>query len=169
MTYIKNNKVLVFVIAVLLLSNIAMLYFYLTDCGDKKKKPDNNGGMRAYMIKTLKDSVGFNDQQIASYEQITDKHKATMKPLFEDITNTKDSLYKLLLVDKPSDSLVNHYLLMIGERQKNIDQRIFNHFSSLKEICTADQRPKYDSLIQHVIKGMIGFPRKSKDNKDQRK
>ncbi|MEO8404673.1 MAG: hypothetical protein ABI480_08765 [Chitinophagaceae bacterium] len=167
MTYIKNNKVLVFVIAVLLLSNIAMLYFYLTDCGDKKKKPDN-GGMRAYMIKTLKDSVGFNDQQIATYQQISDKHKAAMKPLFEEITNAKDSLYKLLLVDKPSDSLINHYLLMIGERQRNIDQRIFNHFSSLKEICTDDQRPKYDSLIQHVIKGMIGFPKK-KDNKDQRK
>src|SRR3954468_2406513 len=116
MTYIKNNKVLVFVIAVLLLSNIAMLYFYLTDCRDNKKKPDNNGGMRAYMIKTLKDSVGFNDQQIASYQQMSDKHKATMKPLFEDITNAKDSLYKLLLIDKPSDSLVNHYLLMIGER-----------------------------------------------------
>jgi hypothetical protein len=28
MTYIKNNKALVFIIAILLLSNIALLYFF---------------------------------------------------------------------------------------------------------------------------------------------
>lgn len=164
MTYIKNNKVLAFIIAVLLLSNIVMLYFFLrNECGDQNKKPAaQQGGMRAYMIKTLKDSAGFNDQQIAQYEQLTDKHKETMKPLFQDIAMTKDSLYKLLLV-QPSDSLVTHYLTRIGEKQKAIDQRIFNHFYNLKEICTPDQRPKYDSLIQHVIKGMINFPKKDKN------
>ena len=160
MTYIKNNKALVFVIALLLLSNIAMLYFFLSDKGEKKK-PDN-GGMRAYMIRTLKDSVGFSDSQIAQYGQLADKHKEIMKPLFEGMTNEKDSLYKLLLT-QPSDSLINHYLDMIGEKQRTIDQRIFNHFNALKEICTPDQRTRYDSVMQHVIKGMIGFPRKGKD------
>lgn len=162
MTYIKNNKVLVFVIAVLLLSNIAMLYFFLRSGNGEKPKKDSGGGMRAYMIKTLKDSVGFTDEQIKKYEALSDKQKELMKPLFEEMTREKDSLYKLLLV-QPSDSLVTHYLGMIGEKQKAIDQRIFNHFSALKEICTTEQRPKFDSVMQRVIKGMISFPRKGKD------
>ena len=162
MTYIKNNKVLVFVIAVLLLSNIAMLYFFLRTGSGEKPKKDSGGGMRAYMIKTLRDSVGFTDEQITKYEALSDKHKEAIKPLFEEMTKAKDSLYKLLL-KQPSDSLVSHYLGMIGEKQKAIDQRIFNHFIALKEICTAEQRPRYDSAIQRVIKGMITFPRKGKD------
>jgi len=60
MTYIKNNKVLVFIIGVLLLSNIAMLYFYLTkkNCEDNRP-PDKPRG--EFMVEKLKNDVGFTD------------------------------------------------------------------------------------------------------------
>jgi periplasmic protein CpxP/Spy len=161
MTYIRNNKVLVFIIAILLLSNIALLFFFLRE--DKKEKPKKSP--REYMIEKLRGEVGFSDQQITQYEQLSDKHKESMKPLFESMRQAKDSLYKLLL-QQPSDSLVNHYLDRIGEKQKNIDQRIFAHFLSLKQLCTPEQLPKYDTVIQRVIKGMISPPKKGA-NKDK--
>jgi hypothetical protein len=168
MTYIKNNKTLVFIIAILLLSNIALLYFFTRSDEPKKDTKENRGGFREYMIKTLRDEVGFTDDQIARYEQLSNKHKETMKPMFEGIGMTKDSLYKLLLQD-PSDSLTNHYLDMIGEKQRGIDQKIFNHFLSLRQICTTDQRPKFDTVIQRIIKKMIS-PRKGGDkDKDKGK
>ena len=173
MTYIKNNKVLVFIIGVLLLSNIAMLYFYLTkkNCEDNNvKRPPVSRG--EFMVEKLKNEVGFNDSQIARYRDLRVKHKEMMRPLFEGIFNTKDSLYKLLgQAQMPSDSLVNHYLRAIGKRQEDIDQRIFNHFLTLKQLCTPDQVPRYDSTIQKVIKGMInprwggGGDKKKDDNK----
>jgi protein CpxP len=171
MTYIKNNKVLVFIIGVLLLSNIAMLYFYLTkkNCEDNKSK-DQNKPRGEFMVEKLKNEVGFTDSQIAHYREIRVNHKESMKPLFEDIFYAKDSLYKLLgQAQTPSDSQVNHYLKMIGDRQEVIDQRIFKHFLALKQLCTPEQLPRYDSTIQKVIKGMInprwgGGPDKKKDD-----
>lgn len=163
MTYIKNNKAIVFIIAVLLLSNIALLYFFLTKetcCAQNNKKPQTP---REFMIEKLTNDVGFSQEQINKYVELSDKHKETMKPLFEDIRAAKDSLYKLLR-QEPSDSMVNHYLVMIGDRQKAIDQRVFNHFLSLKHICTPEQQPKYDTLIQGVIKNMIN-PKKGGDKK----
>jgi periplasmic protein CpxP/Spy len=154
MTYIKNNKVLVLVIAVLLLSNIAMLYFYLNRC-KPKDPPKKNLSMREMMVQKLKNEVGFNDQQVESYKQMSDKHKQAMKPMFEQLRLSKDSLYKMLMQDKPSDSLINYHLVKIGEKQKAIDQRIFSHFYALKQVCTPEQMPKYDSTMQKVIKGMI--------------
>ncbi|MEO5563548.1 MAG: hypothetical protein ABIR18_08935 [Chitinophagaceae bacterium] len=169
MTYIKNNKALVFVIAVLLLSNIAMLYFFLKKekCNEGNKKPV---GAREYMAEKLKNEVGFTDSQIAKYKELSGKHKESMRPLFEEIGLAKDSLYKLLL-QEPSDSTINHYLEMIGEKQEAIDKRIFNHFLTLKHICTPDQETKYDSVIQRAIKGMInprrggGGDKKKEENK----
>jgi periplasmic protein CpxP/Spy len=159
MTYIKNNKVLVFIIAVLLLSNVAMLFFFLR----KEKKEDRpKQTPREYMVEKLKKEVGFTDDQVAKYMELSDKHKQTMKPLFKEIHMAKDSFYKLLR-QEPSDSLLNHFLGEIGEKQKTIDQKIFNHFLSLKHICTPEQLPKYDTVVQHVIKGMINPPRKGGD------
>lgn len=168
MAYLKNNKVLVLIVAILLLSNAALLFFFL---GKKKKDDRKKETPREYMVRTLKTEVGFTDQQIAQYEAISDKHKETMKPLFDSIRVAKDSLYKQLKQDPPSDSLVNHYLYLIGERQRTIDQRIFTHFNAIKQLCTAEQRPKYDTVIQRVIKGMINPSKKgnnSKDNKDHK-
>ena len=90
--------------------------------------------------------LGFNDEQIAQYEQLSEKHKESIKPLFEEIKTSKDSLYQLLLEPNVSDSTVNHYLNMIGEDQKRIDQKIFNHFLSLRQISV--QMNSAQSLIQ---------------------
>jgi hypothetical protein len=167
MTYIKKNKTLVFIIAILLLSNIALLYFLTRcrkDCTKSETKKESSS-FRDQMVKKLRDEVGFDTTQIAKYEEMSIKHKEAMKPLFEDITKAKDSLYKLLMQPQPSDSMKDHYLAMIGQRQQIIDQRVFNHFFTLRQLCTEEQRPKYDSTIQRVIKGMITFPKKDKDKK----
>lgn len=166
MTYIKNNKTLVFIIAVLLLSNIALLYFFIRKDGGKKQEFKSP---REYMIHTLKSEVGFNDDQITQYEQLSDKHKESMKSLFEGISIAKDSLYKLLLQRQVSDSMTNHYLNVIGEKQKSIDQKIFYHFLSLREICTTEQRPKYDSVIQRIIRKMISPQKKGNDKEKDKK
>jgi hypothetical protein len=165
MTYLKNNKALVFIIGILLLSNIALLYFFITkkDCSRSGEKQQQHGSFREFMVETLRKEVGFTDDQIGKYEELSNKHKQAMKPLFEGIGKTKDSLYRLLQqTPEPSDSLANYYLTMIGERQKEIDQRIFNHFLSLKHVCTEAQIPKYDTVIQKVIKGMIRPQKKDK-------
>lgn len=163
MTYIRNNKTLVFIIAILLLSNIALLYFLMQtrkDCNKSDKPKDES--TRHKIARRLKDEVGFDTTQVAKYEEMSKAHKEAMKPLFENITNAKDSLYKLLMQPDPSDSAVNYYLDMVGERQQMIDQRIFNHFMAVRELSTAAQRPKFDSTIQNVIKGWISFPNNKK-------
>jgi periplasmic protein CpxP/Spy len=171
MTYIKNNKALVFIIAILLLSNIALLYFFTRtrkECNKAEQKKEHKS-FREQMADKLKNQVGFTDSQVNQYNELSGKHKEAMKPLFEDLTNAKDSLYKLLLQPQPSDSMKSYYLSMIGQKQQGVDQRIFNHFYTLREICTPEQRPKYDSVIQNVIKGWISFPNKKDKDKDKKK
>jgi periplasmic protein CpxP/Spy len=162
MTYIKNNKALVFIIAILLLSNIALVYFFVKKDG-KKSEQKEFGSFREYMAHTLKTEVGFSDEQVKNYEELSVKHKQSMRPLFNDIHATKENFYRLLS-EESGDSLRTQRLHLIGEKQELIDSTIFNHFQSLRQICTQDQLPKYDTVIQRVVRGMIG-PKKGNDKK----
>jgi protein CpxP len=166
MAYIKNNKVLVLIIAILLLSNIGILYFFTRKDCKKQDKPQEQS-FRQRMIQRFKNEVGFTDDQIAKYEALSNKHKEAMKPLFDSLIAAKDSLYKMLM-RSPNDSLFNNYLVDIGERQEKIDLRIYNHFAALRELCTAEQLPKYDTVIQKVIWGMITFPNNKKDSTNKK-
>ena len=162
MTYIRNNKILVFIIVILLLSNVGLLFFFLRGEKEKPKKSP-----REYMIEKLKNDVGFSDTQVARYVQLADKHKANMKPLFDDIHEAKEEYYKLLQLPAPSDSLQQGYLVQVGKKQQIIDSTIFAHFFALKQVCTPEQLPRYDTVIQRVLKGMIN-PSKKGSGKDHK-
>jgi protein CpxP len=91
------------------------------------------------------------------------KHKQTMKPLFNEIHATKEDFYKLL-TEQPTDSVLNEKLHRIGDKQEMIDQKIYNHFQGLRQVCTPEQLPRYDSVIQKVLVGMIN-PKRGNDKK----
>ncbi|MBI1343495.1 MAG: hypothetical protein GC171_11230 [Terrimonas sp.] len=169
--YIKNNKTLVFIIAILLISNMALLFFFVK--GDRRKEGDRDKrtemSTRDFMAQTLKDSVGFTDDQVAKYKELSIAHKKSIKPLFDEIRQTKDSLYRILVQQNVADSVVNSLLDKIGEDQRNIDQKIFMHFRTLKTICTADQEAKFDSVTQHIIKHMIAGPSRRGGDRDRKK
>jgi len=166
--YIRNNKVLVLIVAALLLSNLALLYLLLTRKDKRHDKPDQPRSPREYMIQTLRDSVGFTNEQIAKYEELADKHKEEMKPLFEHIQATKDSFFRLLQQPDAPDSVVTAYLEKIGQAQKNIDEKSYRYFRSLQQLCTEEQKPRFDTLIQRVTKWMIS-PRRGNERDKNKK
>lgn len=162
--YIRNNKALVIIILILVLSNATLLFFLFNRKGShgyssgENNSAQRGGGMREFMKKTLKDSIGFTDAQIAMYDTMGNRHKDVMRPLFGTIQARKDSLYKLLMQPGASDSVRTYYLDKIAMDQRQIDDRIFTHFTELRQLCTPDQTPRFDSVMQRMIKKMIAGP-----------
>ncbi len=148
-----RNKVLIFIIAILLLTNMAILVYFLW-----LKQPEvvdrENEHRREGLSQTLKKEVGFNDQQVAAYRQLKDQQWKTMKSKFDDLRRAKDSLFYLLSVPDVSDSTVDKAADLIADRQKQLDMQAFNHFKELRKVCTPEQLPKYDTLIQRMFHRM---------------
>ncbi|NJO24924.1 MAG: periplasmic heavy metal sensor [Bacteroidia bacterium] len=169
-TYLKNNKTLIFIITVLFISNLVMLFSFVRKDKDKSDNDRSRVSAREVMVQTLRDSIGFNEEQLTKYEELANKHKEVIKPMFESIRQSKEDLYKLLLQSNVPDSIVNNYLDRIGEGQRNIDEKVYRHFSSLRELCSTEQRPQFDSVTQKIIKRMISPSRKGGHNdKDKSK
>jgi periplasmic protein CpxP/Spy len=150
----SKNKILISIIAILLLANIGMLIFFE---GIKKHGgKDNNdaGKVHSGITDLLKKEVGFSDTQLAQYKTMRKEHWDKMKPLFDEMNNTKTRFYNLLDDPSVNDSLLNNMADSIGIRQKNIDLQIFHHFKEVGNLCTPEQQPKFDSLVVRVIKRM---------------
>lgn len=146
----KSNKILAIAVVVLLLSNIALIAFLLKD--DKNRKNGDRPGGRdpfAMMVEELK----MTDQQQTEYKQMREQHFQKVKPLFDSMRAAKSAFYALIKEEdaKLNDSLLNIYTGKIAERQSELDRLMFDHFRNVRKIFTAEQQPRFDSLVQKMM------------------
>src|SRR6266446_3144739 len=95
----SQNKSLISIIVFLLLTNIAMLIFFLF-LGNTSRR-EMHGMDENFMSGILQKEVGFNDNQINAYKKLKEDQMHRMRPLFEDVRTAKDNFYKLLSANPP--------------------------------------------------------------------
>jgi Spy/CpxP family protein refolding chaperone len=167
----SRNKNLLFIIAALLLTNIGVLSYFLWI---KQSKTDGGGGHgerpRIDMADRLKDSIGFNDDQVAQFKKLKEEQWATIRPMFDEMRKAKDSLFKLISDSNASDSVINKVSDVIAQRQKALDLQTFNHFKKVRALCTTpEQQVKYDSMIQRMFRRMGKPMRKNNEQGKEEK
>jgi protein CpxP len=146
-----RNRNLLIIIGVLLLTNIAVLVYFL---GQKKPATSHSEKDRSGVAEMLQKEVGFNDEQTAQYKQLKEKQREMIRPMFDDMRKAKDSLFRLLSYPETSDSLLNKVSDAIAQKQKALDLQTFNHFKRVRVLCTPEQQPKYDSMVLRIISKM---------------
>src|SRR6185436_19310830 len=124
MSYLRNHKLLLLIVSVLLIANIGLLYFFVFK---RPQKPPRTTAdeMRKVQIDKVKKDVGLNDEQTALYDSLRSKQFKTMKPLFEDITRSKEEFFSLIYQPAVSDSVLNEYASRICEKQIALHMSIF--------------------------------------------
>ena len=167
----SRNRTLIFIITVLLLTNIAVLGYFLWF----KKEPTTQDPRREDKLRNdkgiedpLRDSVGFTEDQLSQYRQMRDDQRKSIKPMMEDMRKTKDSLFRMVANENANDSTINSIADEIARKQRDMDLRMFGYFKKIRGVCTPDQRPKYDTLIQRMMRKMGGRPHKDQDKKDEK-
>jgi hypothetical protein len=151
-----------------LIANIGLLYFFVFKRPQKPSRPTADE-MRKMQIEKVKKDVGLSDEQTVAYDSLRSKQFKTMKPLFEDITRSKEDFFSLIYQPNVSDSVLGTYASRIGEKQMALDMSTFRYFQSIKALCTEEQKPKMDSVIKQIVKRIInnGSRRPPPDKKDK--
>jgi periplasmic protein CpxP/Spy len=166
MSYLRNNKVLLLITSVLLVANIGLLYFFVFNKPQKSsKQPPVN------QVEKVKIQVGLNDEQAVLYDSLRTKQFRNMKPLFKEITKSKEDFFSLIYQQGVSDSVLNSYASKIGEKQMELDISTFHYFQSIKALCNEEQKPKMDSVIKQIVKRIInnGPSRRPSSDKKENK
>jgi protein CpxP len=153
MARVFNNRILLFIIAVLLISNIVMLVLWYRWTHEDHRW--RGGEMsRSPMSVFLEKKVGFSAQQMTAFEQLRKDHREKLKPMFEQLKDAKSGFFKLVTAPDISDSQMMAESRIIAERQQALDIQTVKNFRQLRNLCTEQQRPIYDSLMPGIISEM---------------
>lgn len=154
----KKTTSLITIIIFLLITNIGMLVFFVLqgNPANRREKIHENRGM----YNSLKNDVGFSNEQLTQYKNLREQQIKKVHPLFNEVREAKRNFYGLVVSKNAGDSLLNADADSIAQKQKNLDLQMFGYFKKVRSICTPDQTQKYDSLVQKVVERMIGHPGK---------
>ena len=147
MNTITKNKWFLFLLGFLFLANIALLlsFFVFGEKGNSYKNTRN--AQQASLSKELL----LNKQQDDAFSKLKEEHFKVMKPLWAEIRQTKDSLYRQLNNPSLDDSAITAFTDRIAAKNKIADELMFRHFKELRKICTPEQQQKFDTLIPQMF------------------
>ena len=158
-----RNRNLLIIIAALVLTNIAVLVYFLRQ--EKNEKPSTWTGVSEMLQK----EVGFTEEQIAKYKEMKGKQRGKIRPMYDDMRKAKDSLFRLLSYPETSDSVLSKVADVIAQKQKAIDLETLNHFKRVRTLCTADQLAKYDTMVLQMVRKMGKPVRHGESEKTEKK
>jgi Spy/CpxP family protein refolding chaperone len=157
-----KTKTLVTIIIFLLITNVAMLVFFIL-LGKPVKRQRNhetNG-----MYHSLQNDVGFSQDQLAKYQSLRKEQLQKVRPLFNEVRNAKKDFYGLIYSNNISDSLINADADSIARKQKTLDMQMFAYFKNIRSICTPEQTQKFDSTLKKEVARMVGRPGKDQQQR----
>ena len=160
-----KSKLYILIIGILLVTNIAVLLFFLNGKHDGAKGGGQRGGGVAMMKDFLKNDVGFSEQQIQQYDTLSKQHREKMKADFDTLKVSKEQQFKELGRKGFNDSAITEMANRSAEKQKLMEANMLNYFASVRKLCTPEQQPKFDSLFYKVW----GKKKKPDDKKDEKK
>ncbi|MFM1929758.1 MAG: hypothetical protein RL387_1086 [Bacteroidota bacterium] len=149
MKNLLNSKIVSWLIALLVVANITTLAFFWI--GHFKKQKENSP--KEFLSKNL----NFSKSQKNAYFILAKEHNESAKIIREQIKNDKESLFQLLKSDTINDSVRNDKALKVSMSIQALDILTFEHFRKVRAICTEEQKPKFDELMQKMVNAVNQF------------
>jgi len=147
MRNLAQNKWILFLLGILLLANISLLLGFFV-FGDG---PGDNRQRREDGFKSFSTKMHLTAEQEKTFREMKEKHAESMKPLWEGIRRTKDSLYRELGNTSHGDSLADVISNRLAGLNREADMKLFRHFQEVRKQCTPEQQAIFDTLIPRVM------------------
>ena len=153
MDYFTKHNFLVAAIVVLIVVNLAtigMIFFngpgFHTFNGPRPgmmEQPPPGG-------KFFEDVLRLSDEQKAKFSQLRDEHFAQVKGLIDNSLKAKDDAFNELMKENPDKQKVDSLFEVSGKLQIQLDKLTFEHFVKLKALCTKEQLPAFNKLLNEL-------------------
>lgn len=136
-----KSKMLIIFIAILFIANMITLYMLFSHKPGMKGRLDRSANTIAF----LKDSVGFNEQQLVEYDSLSSRHRRDVKNIFEEMGQRRESTFKDLATADFSDSGIAANAALLSEQQKDIEITMLHHIKNIRNLCSPAQLAAFDA------------------------
>lgn len=157
MDVIKQKRNLITVIVLLVIFNLAtlfLLWFGNPSRQGMKFADEKSRNNEIKIQQLLKEELGFDNQQTKKYMQLREEHRRESIKLNKELNLIKKEMFDKILEDNKLTSLSDSLLNLALDKQSEIEKLTFNHFLSLKKLCSPEQQKN----LQFLMHGILGPP-----------
>ena len=138
-------KWLIFLIAILLVSNLVLAFFlFSSDKKQDQKKSRDDLAMAFYK------EIGLSNTQIDTFKILKAEYFKEMRPIWSEIRGMKDSLYRNM-GKLSKDSAAVKLIFMINQKNTVADIKTFDHFIVLRNKLDTGSQIKFDTSIAKMM------------------
>ncbi|MBN1633978.1 MAG: periplasmic heavy metal sensor [Ignavibacteria bacterium] len=165
MDVFKQNKILIWIIIILVVINLGTIAgMWVMHLGRKPHHeilihqsphlPDRKspGIGRFEMLGT---ELQFDEEQMSKFNEFRSGHQNEMKNLVEKINEKKKQILSEISVPESDTEKVGILFSEIGQYQTSIEKEIFNHFRKIKMICNDEQKQKLEKILKDISEPKI--------------
>lgn len=143
-----NNKTLIIIISVLLVSNLALLGMYMVRGNEASREKKVERSPSDYMVRELQ----LNDQQATQFKTMWETIKEKNKPVYDSLRNQREILYNYLKSEPQPAAQIDVAATAIAGYEKQLVLNNYEHFRRVRTILDATQQVKLDTLINKMGK-----------------
>lgn len=161
MNFFTQNKTATIIITMLIALNVISIYFFVIHkklvrkhrFEDQKqswrdKSADSKPSDKAHFFEK---ELDLNEKQRKQYRDMRKSHFS------ESIKKRKEQqeLREMMFNNLGNESFnVDSVALLISSRQSEMEIGMFKHFKSVRELCTEEQKVKFDKTTKFILKKM---------------
>ncbi len=143
MKNLVKNKITGWLVAILIIANIATLVFFWI--GHFRNQRNNSPK------EFLANKLHFSNNQKNIYFNLAKEHNETARGIRKEIKLNKEAFFNLLKSDYVSDSAKAKAALEVSLSIQSLDILTFEHFEKVRAICTPVQKKIFDDLVQKMV------------------
>ncbi len=151
----KNNKFWKILSVLLLACNIVLLVLLMKRPAPMEgHHPPHPPKIDSFIIEEL--NLDANQQK--KFLALKKEHRQKIESLLKQGKTLRNDYFGELKSGNGNDSLIAIKSEAIAKNQQEIEIATFNHFKSLREICSDIQKDSFDKIILEILKRMAPPP-----------
>ncbi len=141
----KKNVLLYILLVFLVAMNGFFLFkhFASTDAQGAPRK-----GPRLFVANELK----FDAAQTTAFESLDADHQMKMEAIQDDLKVAKDELFDKLSDTNVAKQTIDSLAAIIAKHEAAKDKQTFYFFQSIRELCSEDQKERFEAIIKDAIR-----------------
>jgi Spy/CpxP family protein refolding chaperone len=147
MDVLKQNKLLIKLIILLVVMNLAIMIFLIISKPPMPmdgRRPDRNMNE---VFGVLKDELQLNATQIEQLKSLREDFFMKESKLAKTIKSQRDSMNELMFNAQTDTLLVKSIAKRVSDNEYKMEMLRFEQAKTLKTICTPAQMKKFESLV----------------------
>ncbi len=149
----KNSKLFIWIIAILLIMNIGLMTTILVFFRNHPAPPPPFGGELRPPIGEMKmvQELNLSKAQKDKYEQLRNRQMGQVREMMDSLRLLKDLGFREVLKDNVDFTKALNYIKLSSALQYKIDTLTVQFIATLRGECTAEQRAIFDKTFFKFI------------------